>query len=526
MRTTSADIPGMKTSICVVGAMTVWIAAVTDVSRAEPPLKLQMRRRVETAPGTDRWHAIVEMIQWNPRQTAIVVCDMWNDHYCVAAAKRVAEMAPHMNRVLNTARNQGVLIIHCPSGCMDKYQDTPQRKLAQQAPPVPLSAPLAWCFLNPLHEAPMPVSDKDPCDDEMPRPAVRFFERQIDSLEIKDGDAISDNSEVYFLMKQRGITNVLVMGVHTNMCVLGRPFSIRQMIYQGMNVALVRDLTDSMYNPRREPFVNHFTGNDLVVEHIERYWCPTVTSADILGDAPFRFRDDRRPHLAVVMSEDEYRTEETLPKFCLANLGNDFRISLVYGNWMDGNDIPGIEVLREADVAIWSLRRRTLPKSQLDEFRRFVESGKPLVALRTTSHAFCLRNKKPDPGFDEWPEFDRQILGGHYQNHHGNQLTTHVRPTPQASGHPIMSGVSTKEFRVFGSLYRSSPLASTATPLMTGRVEGAEVEPVAWTNTTAYGGRVFYTSLGHVGDFELADFQTMLRNATCWAAGIDPTPVP
>jgi len=92
-------------------------------------------------------------------------------------------------------------------------------------------------------------------------------------------------------MKQRGIKNVFVLGVHTNMCVLGRPFSIRQMVYQGQNVVLVRDLTDTMYNPRSRPYVSHARGTELVVEHIEKYWCPTITSDQIIGGRLFRFSD-------------------------------------------------------------------------------------------------------------------------------------------------------------------------------------------------------------------------------------------
>jgi alpha-L-fucosidase len=79
------------------------------------------------------------------------------------------------------------------------------------------------------------------------------------------------------------------------MCVLGRPFSIRQMIYQGQNVVLVRDLTDSMYNSRQKPYVDHFTGNDLVTWHVEKYWCPTITSDQIIGGRPFRFAADTKP---------------------------------------------------------------------------------------------------------------------------------------------------------------------------------------------------------------------------------------
>src|SRR5262249_13612359 len=108
-------------------------------------------------------------------------------------------------------------------------------------------------------------------------------------------DAISDNGEeVYGLLHAHGIENVILMGVHTNMCVLGRPFSIRQLVRWGKNVVLMRDMTDAMYNPDGPPFVSHFEGTDLVVEHIEKYWCPTVTSADITGKAAFRFRADTR----------------------------------------------------------------------------------------------------------------------------------------------------------------------------------------------------------------------------------------
>ena len=103
---------------------------------------------------------------------------------------------------------------------------------------------------------------------------------------------ITDSAEAYNLFRQRGIENVLVCGVHLNMCVLGRPFAIRQMVLQGQRVALVRDLTDTMYNPARAPYVSHFAGTRLVVEHVEKYWCPSITSASLLGGPEFRFRGD------------------------------------------------------------------------------------------------------------------------------------------------------------------------------------------------------------------------------------------
>ena len=261
-----------------------------------PALNLRFRTRAEVAPESGRYREVTKPATWNANETAIVICDMWNDHYCRNAARRVAEMAPRMNEVIKRARQLGILIIHSPSGCMGQYADSPQRKLAQAAPKVETKLPLqGWCHLNDKYEAAMPVAIDQPCDDDGAiRPAVRFFQRQIDTLEIMAGDAITDSAEAFYLMKQRGIENIIIMGVHTNMCVLGRPFGIRQMIYQGQNVVLMRDMTDTMYNPERPPGVDHFTGTDLVINHVEQHWCPSFTSSDIVGGQPFRFKGDKR----------------------------------------------------------------------------------------------------------------------------------------------------------------------------------------------------------------------------------------
>ena len=502
------------------------LIVMANIAQANDALSLHLRTRAEVAPGSDRFREVTNPAQWDAKQTAIVICDMWNDHYCRNAARRVAEMAPRMNEVLKKAREQGVLIIHSPSGCMQHYEDTPQRKLAQQAPKVKTEVALeGWCYLNDKHEAQMPVAVDQPSDDDGTiREAVRFFDHQINTLEIETGDAIADGADAFYLMKQRGIKNVIIMGVHTNMCVLGRPFGIRQMVYQGQNVVLMRDMTDCMYNPRDEPYVSHYTGNDLVFEHIERYWCPTVTSADILGGQPFRFPDDQRKHLVIVMAEDEYNTAQTLPPFALKNFGAYFKITCVYANAADRNDIPGIAALNDADLAIWSIRRRTLPKNQLDVLRKYIADGKPLVAIRTTSHAFSLREGLPAEGLEEWPDFDKEVLGGNYHDHYPNDMATFVQAIETASGHPILAGVPTTDFRVFGSLYKNHPLPTTAAPLMMGHVEGhATLEPVAWTHQRPNGGRIFYTSLGHPECFEIPEFQCLLRNATYWAAGL---PIP
>ena len=151
-----------------------------------------------------------------------------------------------------------------------------------------------WCHLDPQREGALPIDDTDGGCDCQPRCRGVVLSPQIEAIKIHPEDAITDSAEAYYLMRDRGITNVVVMGVHTNMCVLGRPFGIRQLVYQGQRVLLMRDLTDTMYNSRSKPFVNHFRGTDLVVEHIEKYWCPTVTSASILGGQPLRFKNDPR----------------------------------------------------------------------------------------------------------------------------------------------------------------------------------------------------------------------------------------
>ena len=170
-------------------------------------------------------------------------------------------MAPRMNEVLQAARQRGVLIIHCPSDTMKYYENAPGRKLAQAAPKVLPKVPLkGWVGLDTEREGQLPFDDSDGgCDDEPQCKTASPWTHEIDTLKIEDGDAITDSAEAYYLMEQRGIENVIVMGVHGNMCVLGRPFAIRQMVAQGKNVVVMRDMIDNnMHNSRKsylcEPF--------------------------------------------------------------------------------------------------------------------------------------------------------------------------------------------------------------------------------------------------------------------------------
>ena len=259
-------------------------------------LNLDLRRIQPMNAEKTRWEQVTNSVSWDTAGTAVVICDMWDKHWCKGATARVAEMAPRMNQVVGELRKRGVLIIHCPSETMKFYEGTPERKLAQSAPVVAVKRPIqGWCSLDSVQEPPLPIDDSDGgCDDSPQCNQGSPWRRQIATIEIKSGDAVTDSAEAYYLMRQRGITNVIVMGVHQNMCVLGRPFSIRQMVYQGQNVVLMRDQTDSMYNSRQRPWVDHFTGNEVMAWHIEKYWCPTITSDQVLGGKTFRFAADTK----------------------------------------------------------------------------------------------------------------------------------------------------------------------------------------------------------------------------------------
>jgi len=195
-------------------------------------------------------------------------------------------MATRMNEVVSAARSHGVMIIHAPSGGIQYYEDRPYRQRMKQAPHAKPPMPIEGRTRDPDKEPPLPVEASGSlgaCDDPEPKPHPDFDRHQHPAIKIIGYDGITaSGEEVYNFCRAEGIKNIAIMGVHTNMCVLGRPFGIRQMCYLGMNVVLVRDLTDAMYDPRDAPFVSHTRGTEMVIEHIETYWCPSVLSKDLM----------------------------------------------------------------------------------------------------------------------------------------------------------------------------------------------------------------------------------------------------
>lgn len=272
---------------------------------------------------------------WLPSRTAIIVCDMWDLHHCRNAVIREGEMAPRMNAVLEKARGQGALIIHAPSSCMKAYEGAPARERAKAAPPAArLPDKIGeWCKQIPAEEqAVYPIDQSDGGEDDDPAEHERWakelaakglnprapWTRQIDVLRIdQERDAISDSGiEIWNLLESRDIDHIILMGVHVNMCVAGRPFGLRQMAKNGKHVALMRDLTDAMYNPQRWPFVSHQRGTELFIQHVERLICPTITSEQILGDGrPFAFSDATagKQRVQIILLGDS-TTEASIPK--------------------------------------------------------------------------------------------------------------------------------------------------------------------------------------------------------------------
>src|SRR4030095_5539898 len=130
---------------------------------AEGTLQLSLRSR---AKATDSSQPTMQ-VSWEAKKTALIICDMWDDHWCKSAARRVDEMAGPLNEVVKAARARGVYIIHAPSTCTAFYDGTPQRKRAQTArfsqTPIPLATAerwgTAWCWTDPKHEAVLPVDD-------------------------------------------------------------------------------------------------------------------------------------------------------------------------------------------------------------------------------------------------------------------------------------------------------------------------------------------------------------------------------
>jgi type 1 glutamine amidotransferase len=226
--------------------------------------------------------------------------------------------------------------------------------------------------------------------------------------------------------------------------------------------------------------------------------------------------------VVIMIGEDEYHTWETLPEFAEKDLkAKGYDVTIIQADAADKNNFPGLtKALATADLLFVSVRRRTPPKDQLNAVRAFLSAGKPLIGIRTTSHAFALRpkDKLANASLASWQDFDPEVLGGRYTNHHGKGPLTTVTIAAGSEKQPILRGIAVKRLIGNGSLYKVSPLENGTTPLLMGTIPDKPAEPVAWTH--CYGpkeARVFYTSLGPPDDFKNAQFRQLLMNSIAWA---------
>ncbi|MEE3259222.1 MAG: isochorismatase family protein [Candidatus Latescibacterota bacterium] len=242
-------------------------------------LMLRSQDLAQDEGGHNIWQVQNAECRWPADKTALLLCDVWNSHWCRGAVARLDAMVGRMDQVVKAVREAGGQIVHAPSDTMDFYAESPARKRAVDSPQI--EPPPAAERPDP----PLPVDASDHGSDTDEAETHKAWHRQHEAIGIDERqDIISDKgTEVYSYLQHRGIEHLLIMGVHTNMCVLHRTFAIKQMVRWGVDVALIRDLTDAMYNPAMPPYVGHAEGTGLVIEFIEKFWCPSVGSGDILN---------------------------------------------------------------------------------------------------------------------------------------------------------------------------------------------------------------------------------------------------
>jgi len=242
--------------------------------------------------------------------------------------------------------------------------------------------------------------------------------------------------------------------------------------------------------------------------------------------------EDARPHVVFVVGPPHYSPELTMPVFAKELERHGFRTTVVSGDKQSEKKtedvLPGIEVLKEADLAIFFMRFLKLPDSEWQPIEDYLESGKPVIGLRTANHG--IKYPKDHPRF-EWNEgFGARALGTPYIVH--QMGTTKIEVIAEQAEHPILSNLPEKEWVSRGTLYLTH-LGEGAVPLVRGsgkgrervikrsfgevQVKADETAPVAWAWENEWGGKVFGTSFGHPGDFAEPSFTRMLVNAVCWA---------
>jgi uncharacterized protein len=251
--------------------------------------------------------------------------------------------------------------------------------------------------------------------------------------------------------------------------------------------------------------------------------------------------DENRPHVVFVTGDDEYSSELSMTMIAaIMEQRHGIKTTVLYAVDESGNrdrhghSIPGLEALKDADLAVFYMRFRQLPQEQLDQIIEYGKSGKPLIGLRTSSHAF----NYPGPPNDRWnAEFPLTYFGHKWISHygHGNSTEAHIVESEAKADNPILRGVAPQEW-LNSWLYVVNKgdvkLPEDCKVLMVGdATKGTEPggekfgnrEPMAWsrefTREDGRTQRTFYTSLGHPRDFLKEGPRKLLVNAILWGLG-------
>ena len=235
------------------------------------------------------------------------------------------------------------------------------------------------------------------------------------------------------------------------------------------------------------------------------------------------------PHVVLVTGDDEYRSEVTMPMIAaILEARHGIRTSVAYARPtpQTADNIGDLEALDTADAMVLFTRFRALPEEQLQKILRFVESGKGLVGLRTSTHAFQYKAGHPREGLND--AFGRDVFGQKWITHHGSQSSTDVTVHASDATHAILRGVV--PFHARSWLYHVDPLNGPATVLLDGtavnsnkaarQTEFPLTQPVAWTRQYKQS-RVFFTTLGHPDDFAAEPMRRLVLNGILWALGRD-----
>jgi type 1 glutamine amidotransferase len=232
----------------------------------------------------------------------------------------------------------------------------------------------------------------------------------------------------------------------------------------------------------------------------------------------------QQPHVAFITGDDEYRSEYSMPMIAkIIEAKHGMRTSIAYAKPtpQSNKNIEGLEALESADLAVFYLRWRELPDDQLKLILDYVESGKPIVGLRTTTHSFRYPEGSPHENMNDG--FGIDVMGQKWIRHHGHFSSTDVQKIPEQASHPVLRGVRTP-FHVRSWLYVVDPLHGDSQPLLMGQAISPQnkidygPQPVAWTKTYK-GARIFFTTLGHPEDFQLEAVRRLFINGIYWALG-------